>query len=116
MLTDPERQEIEALKNGRDKLRADLLQELSDLEKKAQQSDPKFQPQQGDDINHLASRTEVVFRILSLAASQITDQKTRLEQLASLLQSIRRFGGPAVVLRLFSATQRTPEEIQQAKS
>ena len=115
LLSDGEREEIEALKNGRDKLSADLLRELSDLEKKAQESDPKFQPQPGDDVNHIAVRAEAVFRAMAQRATQIPDPKLRLEQVKAMVETLRKFGGPAGVLRLFAAGGKTPEEAEQLK-
>src|SRR5258706_6463780 len=89
LLNDAEREELDALKNGRDKLSAELLRELSDLEKKLQESDPKFQPPPGDDINHIAARADAVFRAMAQRAAQNPDPKLRLEQIKALVESMR---------------------------
>jgi uncharacterized protein (TIGR03790 family) len=115
-LTDPEREELSALKTGRDRLSTDLITELSTLEKTLQQSDPTFKPQTGDDPNHLASRAESLFRAMAQRATQTPDPKSRADQVKSLVESMRRFGGPASILRLFANVPRPPgEETEQLK-
>ena len=104
-----EKEELTALRQSLEKLREEASKQVADLEEKAAKADPAFKPAAGDDVEHLAQRAQATLRPLAEAAARIEDPAARNAAFAEMIESVRKLGGPAGVVRQFAGAAAGPE-------